>query len=144
MAISFRDSSRTELRRPSLGLERLRLRRTPVPRPPASSAPTQIDLVSVLVSKFDVSEERALAFLALLQRVKAAAPRPYVLNGVEVQQFHRLLKLAIPSLRRLALRPDVDTSVHDLIDRAMLDQGMSFKHGMTADACSIVVEVRAA
>lgn len=144
MAISFRDTSRTELRRPMLGLERLRLRRTPAPRPPAASAPNQIDLVSVLVSKFDVLEEVALGFLAMLQRVKDASPTPYVLSREETQQFHYVLELAIPSARRLARQPDVDKSVHDLIDRAMLDRGLSFKHGMTADACSILVEVRAA
>lgn len=145
MAISFRDSTRSEVRRPLLGLDRLRVRLAPPKR--TAHPPNHIDLVSVLVAKHGISEERALGFLALLQRVKATAPQPYILNSMDLQQFHKLLEVAIPSDRRGRLLykgqevAPIDRSTHELIDKVLLEPGQSFKHGMTADQCSVLITV---
>jgi hypothetical protein len=132
MATIFRDSS-VQLERPSKGLG-LRLFPSRAPRPVAPPPPSTIDLISMLVSKLGISEQQAEGFVVLLGKVRDEAPAPHVLNHIELSAYHHILHSAIPA--RSSASPG---SIHEMANRVLLEEGQSFKHGMTHDQCSVVI-----
>jgi hypothetical protein len=152
MAISFRES--VELERPAVDhshlsfLDRLLRPRAvrpikdarPAVAPSKPSKPTEIDCLSVLVSKHGFSEVQAKNLIAMLVRVrdtKISTGRPYVLSGHDLGHVHGLLLYTIPA--RSKAEPG---STHELLNRALLEEGQSFVHGTTGDQCSVLVSVR--
>lgn len=146
MATIFRDRSDVAELRPRAGGLRLFQRRSPSPAPlpqPARQGPTKVDLISVLVSKHGATEDQAASFVDMMCKVRDQAPRPYVLNSVDIRWHHRLLAMTVPSAPRVrALGGPTEAqpgSTLELMNRVLLKDGHSFVHGRTDDQCSVVV-----